>query len=565
MGKPTSEAASRAYVNDTPGFDCGAPGAAEYVKRQDAGPVRVRSHKSRLLPSIAILVAFVAPALAAGAAAGPAQSTLIVGFHGPVDASALAAAGASTLARSDGLRLAVISTSAPAAVTDALLRNPRVAFVEANGQTGWDLLAPSGSQWDESATDSITGDSSQWDSSQWDSSQWDSSQWDSSQWDATGWQSSQWDSSQWDSSQWDSSQWDATGWNSSQWDSSQWDSSQWDSSQWDSSQWDATGWNSSQWDSSQWDSAALTSAGAGTGAQGGADPLRGKQWGLRAINMTGAFHEFRAKNTQKICIVDSGVDHAHPDLASRMWRESGTGIVGWDFANNDADPMDDAGHGTHVAGIAAAAIHNGHGIAGASPERIIAVKVLGADGVGTEANLALGMEFCVNKGASVISMSLGTPEDSPAVYRAVRYAHERGVVMVASIGNSGACATCIRFPAAYSEVAAVGAVRPDGRTPMFSSVSNAVDFAAPGVAIVSTFPGNRYAAMNGTSMATPFVAAAAGLLMDAQPDLNQSDVLRLLARTATDLGPAGKDPYTGYGAINVGKALQRAMETERRQ
>ena len=489
--------------------------------------------------------------------AAPPTNTFIVGFRGAVDNAAIQAAGAKMLAKSDALGFAVATASWPPAAMDALSKAPGIAFVKYNGAIAWD-----GAQWDESSTDSTQWDSSQWDSSQWDSSQWDSSQWDSSQWDATGWQSSQWDSSQWDSSQWDSSQWDATGWNSSQWDSSQWDSSQWDSSQWDSSQWDATGWNSSQWDSSQWDSAALTAAGQGTASQGAADPLKQKQWGLRAINMTGAFHSFKAKNTQKLCVIDSGVDYTHPDLASRMYRDPQTGSYGWDFVNNDSDPMDDGGHGTHVAGIAAAAIQNGRGGAGASPERLIAVKVLDANGVGTEANLALGMQYCVDHGASVITMSLGTPEDSPAVYQAVRYAHTRGVVMVASIGNQGACTTCIRFPAAYSEVAAVAALRPDGRVPQFSSISNAVDFAAPGVAIVSTFPGNRYAAMNGTSMATPFVAAAAALLLDAQPDLNQTDVLRLLASTATDLGPAGKDPYVGYGAINVGKALDRAMKKE---
>ncbi|HWH07592.1 MAG TPA: S8 family serine peptidase, partial [Candidatus Thermoplasmatota archaeon] len=477
------------------------------------------------------------------------------------------------VARSDGLRIAVIATAAPDAVAAALAKNPRVAFVEANGPTTWDLVAPSStrwdltsgdksSQWDSTRWDQTSTDSAQWDSSQWDSSQWDSSQWDSSQWDATGWQSSQWDSSRWDSSQWDSSQWDATGWSASNWDASNWDASNWDASNWDASNWDASNWDASNWDASNWDAAVLTAEGTGTSSQGASDPLLGKQWGIRAVNLTGAFHHFKAKNTQKLCIVDSGVDHAHPDLSSRMWREPSTGIMGWDFVNGDGDPMDDAGHGTHVAGIAAAAIQNGRGIAGASPERIIAVKVLDANGVGTEANLALGIEFCADKGASVISMSLGTPEDSPAVYRAVRYAHERGVVMVASIGNLGGCTTCVRFPAAYSEVVAVAALRPDGTTPKFSSVSDAVDFAAPGVVIVSTFPGSRYASFNGTSMATPFVAAAAGLLMDAQPDLNATDTLRLLAETARDLGPSGKDPFTGYGAINVGKALQRAMAKE---
>ena len=485
--------------------------------------------------AVSILAVLAAtPAPAAGLGDAP-PANLIVGFKGRyLDTGLLQSLGAATRGSSAALGIAAVHASDPATFTRLALLDSDVAWVESN--------------------DATRADSSQWDSSQWDASGWDSSQWDASGWDASGWDSSQWDASGWDSSQWDASGWDASGWDSSQWDASGWDASGWDSSQWDasgwdSSQWDASGWDASGWDASGWDSATMTNLGRSSSGPPGTDPLVRWQWSLAALNLTR--QAAAAPSAKTICFVDSGVDYTHPDLVNRMATPAGH-----DFVNNDPDPMDDGGHGTHVAGIAAAAIGNGKGIAGASSARIMAMKVLDANGTGTEFNLALGIEKCRERGASVISMSLGTDQNSKAVHRAVVDAFAAGIVMVASVGNTGTTCDCVRWPAAYPQVIAVGAVMPNsGRAP-FSAVSNGVDFVAPGYAIVSSVPGNRYVAASGTSQAVPFVAAAAALLLQAGED--GAGVGQALRATAIDLGPAGHDGAFGHGSVNVGAALAHA-------
>lgn len=521
-------------------------------------------HLRALIAAVAILLASTAPADALLSSPPPAAN-LIVGFDGRyVDTALLAQAGAAVRATSEPLGIAAIYASDPAAMIAFLTLSPSVAWVENNGITRAESSQWDGSQWDASGWDASQWDGSQWDASQWDGSQWDASGWDASQWDGSQWDGSQWDGSQWDGSQWDASQWDASGWDASQWDASQWDASQWDASQWDGSQWDASQWDASQWDASQWDGSQWDASGwdsrgmnasemtarGRTQMPTGTDPLVRWQWAIAAMNLSRA--DTLAPVSQTICIVDSGIDHTHPDLGSRY-------VGGFDFVNKDTDAMDDGGHGTHVAGIAAAASGNGLGITGTAPARLMAAKVLAGNGTGTEYDLAVGIDYCARNGANVISMSLGTPENSKAIHRAIVDAFSRGIVLVASAGNTGAACDCVRYPAAYPQVVSVGAVMPNsGRAP-FSAVSHGVDLVAPGYRILSTVPGNAYVAASGTSQAAPFVAAAAAMLLANGAD--GAEATHALRDTAIDLGVEGPDSAFGYGSVNIGAALARVRST----
>ena len=465
---------------------------------------------ARLAAIATVLGLLLAQAPAAVTGTTSVKANLIVGFDGRyVDSGLIEGLGGVITGRSTSLGLAAVYAVDPAAFTSLILADPDVAWVEANDVT-----------------------------------RADSAQWDSAQWDSTGWDSAQWDSAQWDSAQWDSAQWDQAGWNSAQWDSAQWDSAQWDSAQWDGTGWDGTGWDARGYNRSQ-----ITAIGRTLGAPG-TDPLVKWQWSLAAINLSYAVAH--APVSRNVCVVDSGVDYTHPDLAPRMWR-SANGTYGYDFVNKDHDPMDDGGHGTHVAGIAAAAAGNGLGLAGVAPARIMAAKVLGATGEGLEYDLAVGIDWCARNGAHVISMSLGTDQNSKAVHRAVVDAFARQVVMVASVGNKGTSCDCVQWPAAYPQVLAVGAVMPNGGRAPYSSMSHGVDFVAPGYAILSTLPGNQYGAAHGTSQAVPYVSAAAAILLAHGADARNAT--SALKATALDLGPAGWDGAFGHGAINVGAAL----------
>lgn len=249
-----------------------------------------------------------------------------------------------------------------------------------------------------------------------------------------------------------------------------------------------------------------------------------------------------------IAIVDTGIDYTHEDLVGKV-------IQGYDFVNEDFDPKDDHGHGTHVAGIAGAIANNGVGIAGVCPGcSLLAIKVIAADGSGENAWIANGIANAVNLGARVINLSLGGLDRSSTMELAIKQAYQSGVLIVAASGNDGSGVTL--YPAGFSEVTAVGATDQAGNRASFSNYGNHLEVAAPGQAIYSTLPGNRYEAWNGTSMAAPHVAGLAGLLLSKNPALTNQQVRQLMDATAQDLGPAGRDASFGYGRINAYAALQ---------
>lgn len=282
------------------------------------------------------------------------------------------------------------------------------------------------------------------------------------------------------------------------------------------------------------------------------DPRYPDQWGPPVIGMVGAWDTTRGTHAITAAVIDTGVDATHEDLAANICGG------GHDFVNDDDDPADDNGHGTHVAGTVAAAIGNATGVAGMTNACIMAIKVLGADGSGFASDVASGMAWAADHGARVINMSLGGPH-SAAEASAAAYAWAQGVLIVASAGNSG-CAS-VGFPAAYREVIAVGSLDSSGpsgpgtRRSTFSDCGDEVELAAPGSSILSTCTGDRYCRLSGTSMASPHVAGVAALAWS--PDLarTNADVRCVLRQTADDLGPPGRDEEYGVGRVDAAGAI----------
>ena len=301
-----------------------------------------------------------------------------------------------------------------------------------------------------------------------------------------------------------------------------------------------------------------------------------EQWGIDKIQAPQAWDTETGKASVVIAILDTGVDHDHEDLQGNMWTDS-NGYHGYDYVNGDSDPDDDhsQSHGTHCAGIVAAVTDNGTGIAGVSWEsEIMAVKVLNSIGEGTLWDEINGIDYAVDNGADIISMSFGTtfyPPPSSALERdAINDAYNKGCLLVAASGNNNQ--PYVAYPAAYDNVIAVGATNQSDKrcdasdwgydlwgNPMGSNYGKELDVVAPGNTILSTVrmdlgPPN-YDSMNGTSMATPFVSGLAALILSHLGGLAPSDVRRIIEKTAEDMPPSGWDQETGWGRINAYYAL----------
>ena len=225
-------------------------------------------------------------------------------------------------------------------------------------------------------------------------------------------------------------------------------------------------------------------------------------------------------------------------------------LPGHDFVNNDADPADDNGHGTEVAGIAAARGDNQFGIAGVDwKASILPVKVLGADGSGTDANIAAGITWAADNGASVINLSLGGPGQSAVLQSAIDYALSKDAVVVAAAGNEASSQA--QYPAAASGVVAVSATDWGGNLAWFSSYGHWVDLAAPGTSLMTTGGDSIYARVSGSSFAAPLVAGVAALVRSVHPTWTQAEVVCDLAHSAHDLGSPGIDSQFGYGEVDA--------------
>jgi len=280
------------------------------------------------------------------------------------------------------------------------------------------------------------------------------------------------------------------------------------------------------------------------------DPDWSKQWGPAKIEADYAWNVTVGDPSVLVAVVDTGIDWHHPDLAAHYVP------LGYDWVNNNPDPMDDYGHGTHVAGIIGAVINNSLGIAGLAQVRIMAEKVLDASGEGASSNVALGIIHAVDRGAKIINLSLGSNENSELLHEAVKYAYDHGVLIVAAAGNDATNAKS--YPAAYGEAVAVSATDNLDNPAVFTSYGDWVDIAAPGVNIYSTFGNDSYAYMSGTSMASPHVAGVAALIWSRFPTMTRDQVWAQLQYSADDLGEPGFDVYYGFGRVNARRAVEQA-------
>ncbi|HLN62828.1 MAG TPA: S8 family peptidase [Symbiobacteriaceae bacterium] len=257
------------------------------------------------------------------------------------------------------------------------------------------------------------------------------------------------------------------------------------------------------------------------------DPGFAQQWNLKKISAEPAWDVTRGSSAVMIAIVDTGIDLDHPDLAAKIRTD-----LDYDFVNSDSTAQDDNGHGTHLAGIAAAITNNGIGVAGLCPNcSLLPVKVLSASGSGTYSAVASGIRYAADKGAKVINLSLGGGSGSTTLLDAVQYAYAKGVTLTCAAGGSNSSTPS--YPAYYSECVAVAASDLSDNKASFSTYGTWVDTTAPGVNIYSTYYDNTYATLSGTSMAAAHVAGLAGLLYS--QGRTQADVrTRLTASTYTD-------------------------------
>jgi len=279
-----------------------------------------------------------------------------------------------------------------------------------------------------------------------------------------------------------------------------------------------------------------------------------------------AWEETKGSSETVIAILDTGIQLLHPDLQAQA--VSG----GRDFVNNDFDAEDDHGHGTFVAGVAAAHTNNSEGIAGVSWNcRILPVKILDEDGEGLYSWIIDGIRWAADNGADVINLSLGGAGDSEALEAAIDYAVSHDVICVAAAGNDG---EPVLFPAAYDGCMAVAATDYNDERVTFDNSSGGpwesnygpeIEVAAPGERVLSCIPtwffGPEfipYAYGFGTSAATPHVAGLAALIKDLKPWLSVDQIRKIIQYTADDVNSStdpGRDDFLGYGRINMEKAL----------
>ncbi len=324
------------------------------------------------------------------------------------------------------------------------------------------------------------------------------------------------------------------------------------------------------------------------------DPLASRQYSLKNIHAYQAWDIEKGKREVIVAVIDTGIDYEHPDLQPNIWINSGEDlngngrvdpsdfngadddgngfiddIQGWDFTDapnypdggdyrdRDADPMDEMGHGTAVAGIIAAVMDNEIGIAGVAPGcRVMNLRSFTGSGLGEEDDAASAILYAIANGARVINMSWGDVFISRVLDDVIKYAASKNVVLVASSGN--AATDRIHYPSAFDHVISVGATNENDAIASFSNFGPTLDLVAPGSGILSTIREAKYdSSLNGTSFAAPFVSAAAALVISRDQSLPAETVRGILLSSADDLGSPGWDYYYGAGRLNIERALGR--------
>jgi subtilisin family serine protease len=287
------------------------------------------------------------------------------------------------------------------------------------------------------------------------------------------------------------------------------------------------------------------------GGGGTKPPAQVEPWGIQKICADIAWNITKGAGI-KVAVMDTGIDTGHSDLKVA----GGTNVIGGSSYN------DDNGHGTHCAGIIAA-LDNTIGVKGVGPSiSLYSIKVLNKQGSGSYSNFIKGLDWAISNHMQVVSMSFGGTSTTTAFESACSKAKANGIVLVAAAGNSGGS---ILYPAAYDSVIAVGATDKSNTIASWSCYGTQLDLVAPGVDIYSTYMGNTYKTLSGTSMACPHVAGTVALVLattitdtydkNGNKQWDPTEVQNCLQSTATNLGTAGWDKYTGYGLVDALKAV----------
>ena len=318
------------------------------------------------------------------------------------------------------------------------------------------------------------------------------------------------------------------------------------------------------------------------------DPQYPEQWNLPLMRLPQAWAIEKGNRNVVIAIIDSGIDYKHEDLAPKAWinpgeipenglDDDGNGYIddvyGWDFTDapnvqaegdyleGDNEPIDERGHGTHVAGIAGAMPDNGIGIAGVAWEcPLMAIRAglsLGGSSRMQDDDSASAIVYAADNGANIVNMSWGSERRSFVIQDAIDYAYSRGVVLVAAAGNSQKPEAI--FPAAYRKVIAVASTEQNQQRFYQSNFGASIDIGAPGNVILSTQINNQYRLLTGTSMASPHVAGVAALLLAKRPTLTHEEVRHILINTTDPVYQEDSDElderFVGAGTVNAERAL----------
>jgi len=283
------------------------------------------------------------------------------------------------------------------------------------------------------------------------------------------------------------------------------------------------------------------------------DPYFGSEWHLNKVGAPTAWNTTQGSGVT-IAVLDSGVDGAHPDLVPNL-------VAGYNFYDNNTNTADVCGHGTAVAGTAAAASNNSIGVAGvAGQAKIMPIRVAYYDATSGScyaytSTIASGITYAADHGARIANISYGPLAGSTTIQNAAQYMKSKGGLVIVSAGNDGIneniTPTTTMIP--------VSATDTNDVITSWSSYGSFVAVAAPGAGIWTTSKGGIYQAWSGTSFSSPLTAGVVGLMMAANPALDGSQVESLLYSTAVDLGSAGRDIYYGYGRVNAGAAVQAAV------
>ncbi|MFA6235153.1 MAG: S8 family serine peptidase, partial [Bacteroidota bacterium] len=334
------------------------------------------------------------------------------------------------------------------------------------------------------------------------------------------------------------------------------------------------------------------------------DSAWSSQWGMQRIGMARAWDATRGSNAIVVGVIDTGIDLEHPDLRNQHWintredlngnrrfdpwpssetRNGVTGdfdsldndgngftddVIGYDFVDQpevsntaggdyfepDPVPLDEMGHGTSVSGIIGAETDNGIGVAGIAPGcRMMTLRAFDARGVGSEGDVARALAYAVANGVRVVNMSFGDVVYSRVLRDVIRWAYARGVVMIASAGNSQS--TALHYPSAYDETISVSATASNDIIAGYSNYGQTIDISAPGSDILTTDLEGRYAPFFGTSASAPFVTGVAALVLSQHPRFGPEEVRGILIASAEDLGTQGWDERYGSGMLRADRAV----------